>query len=54
MCPDSVLSGVVLRPDHFVPYVGAKPVGKGWNNKRGKAEKGRADTHVPAHDGWAV
>jgi hypothetical protein len=40
--------------DHFVPYTGAKPVGKGWNNKRGKAEKGRADTHVTAHDGRAV
>src|SRR5262249_22703821 len=40
--------------DHFVPYAGAKPAGKGWNNKRGKAEKGRADTHVTAHDGRAV
>jgi hypothetical protein len=29
-------------------------VGKGWNNKRGRAEKGRADTHVTAHDGRAV
>ena len=28
--------------------------GKGWNNKRGRAEKGRADTHVTAHDGRAV
>ena len=27
---------------------------KGWNNKRGRAEKGRADTHVTAHDGRAV
>ena len=27
---------------------------KGWNNKRGKAERGRADTHVTAHDGRAV
>ena len=40
--------------DHFVPYTGAKPVGKGWNNKRGRAEKGHADTHVTAHDGRAV
>ena len=38
----------------FVPYTGAKPVAKGWNNKRGRAEKGRADTHVTAHDGRAV
>jgi len=47
-------SGVCYVDDHFVPYTGAKPVGKGWNNKRGRAEKGRADTHVTAHDGRAV
>jgi hypothetical protein len=29
-------------------------VAKGWNNKRGRAEKGRADTHVTAHDGRAA
>ncbi len=49
-----VTSGVYYVDDHFVPYAGAKPVGKGWNNKRGRAEKGRADTHVTAHDGRAV
>ena len=49
-----VTSGVYYVDDHFVPYTGAKPVGKGWNNKRGKAERGRADTHVTAHDGRAV
>ena len=49
-----VTSGVYYVDDHFVPYTGAKPVGKGWNNKRGRAEKGRADTHVTAHDGRAV
>src|SRR6266851_8007756 len=48
------LSGVCYVDDHFVPYTGAKPVGKGWNNKRGRAEKGRAGTHVTAHDGRAV
>ena len=47
-------SGVYYVDDHFVPYAGAKPVGKGWNNKRGRAEKGRADTHLTAHDGRAV
>ena len=47
-------SGVYYVDDHFVPYTGAKPVGEGWNNKRGRAEKGRADTHVTAHDGRAV
>src|SRR5487761_1170397 len=49
-----VLSGVYYVDDHFVPYTGAKPVGKGWNNKRGRAERGRGDTHVTAHDGRAV
>ena len=51
---DPVASGVYYVGDHFVPYTGAKPVGKGWNNKRGRAERGRADTHVTAHDGRAV
>jgi len=49
-----VTSGVCYVDDHFVPCAGAKPVGKGWNDKRGRAEKGRADTHVTAHDGRAV
>jgi len=49
-----VLSGVYYVDDHFVPYAGAKPVAKGWNNKRHRAERGRADTHVTAHDGRAV
>jgi transposase len=47
-------SGVYYVDDHFVPYAGARPVGKGWNNKRGRAERGRADTHVTTHDGRAV
>ena len=47
-------SGVYYVDDHFVPYTGAKPAGKGWNNKRGRAEKGRADTHVTTHDGRAA
>ena len=47
-------SGVYYVDDHFVPYAGAKPVGKGWNNKRGRAGRGRADTHVTSHDGRAV
>jgi hypothetical protein len=54
LAADPVLSGVYYVDDHFVPYAGAKPVAKGWNNKRGHAEKGRADTHVTAHDGRAV
>src|SRR5260370_4467487 len=51
---DPVTSGVYYVDDHFIPYTGAKPVGKGWNNKRGKAEKGHADTHVTADDRRAV
>jgi Transposase protein len=54
LAADPVLSGVYYVDDHFVPYTGAKPVPKGWNNKRGRAERGRADTHVTAHDGRAV
>ncbi len=54
LAADPVVSGVYYVDDHFVPYTGAKPVGKGWNSKRGRAEKGRADTHVTAHDGRAV
>lgn len=40
--------------DHFVPYGGAKPVGKGWNNKRGRAERGLGDTLVCDYRGRAV
>jgi Transposase protein/Helix-turn-helix domain len=54
LAADPMTSQVYYVDDHFVPYTGAKPVGKGWNNKRGRAEKGRADTHVTAHDGRAV
>jgi len=54
LAADPVTSGVYYVDDHFVPYAGAKPVAKGWNNKRGKAERGRADTHVTAHDVRAV
>ena len=54
LAADPVASGVYYVDDHFVPYTGAKPVAKGWNNKRGKAERGRAGTHVTAHDGRAV
>ena len=54
LAADPVTSGVYYVDDHFVPYSGARPVARGWNNKRGKAERGRADTHVTAHDGRAV
>jgi hypothetical protein len=54
LAADPVISRVYYVDDHFVPYTGAKPVARGWNNKRGRAERGRADTHVTAHDGRAV
>jgi len=54
LAADPVLSGVYYAGDYFMPYAGANPVGKGWNNKRGKVGKGRADTHVTTHDGRAV
>ena len=54
LAADPVLSGVYYVDDHFVPYAGAKPVAKGWNNKRGNAERGRADTLLAVHDGRAV
>src|SRR5258708_2461158 len=54
LAADPVTSGGHYVDDHFVPYARAEPAGKGWNNKRGRAEKGRADTHVTAHDGRAV
>lgn len=54
LAADPVTSGVYYVDDHFVPYTGAKPVAKGWNNKRGRAERGHADTHVTAYDGRAV
>jgi len=54
LAADPVTSGVYYVDDHFIPYTGAKPVAKGRNNKRGRAERGHADTHVTAHDGRAV
>ena len=54
LAADPVTSGVCYVDDHFIPYTGAKPVAKGWNNKRGRAERGHADTHVTAYDGRAV
>ena len=54
LAADPVTSGVYYVDDHFIPYTGAKPVAKGWNNKRGRAERGHAGTHVTAHDGRAV
>ncbi len=40
--------------DHFVPYEGAEPVGKGYNTERRHAQKGLADTVVTDYHGRAV
>jgi hypothetical protein len=37
---------VYVVDDHFVPYAGARPLAKGYDTKRGKALRGRADTLV--------
>ena len=51
---DAPALGVYFVDDHFVPYSGAKPVGKGWNTKRKTAMRGRADTLVTDYRGRAV
>jgi hypothetical protein len=40
--------------DHFVPYEGAKPVGKGYNTTRRHVQKGLADTQGSDYAGRAV
>jgi hypothetical protein len=51
---DPCTSGVYFVDEHFVPYTGALPVGKGWNTKRRHAEAGRVDTMVADAAGRAV
>ena len=51
LAADPVTSGVYYVDDHFIPYTGAKPVAKGWNNKRGRAERGHADPMSPPMTG---
>src|SRR5512133_3636032 len=51
---EAPLLGLYFVDDHFVPYEGAKPVGKGYNTKRRTAQKGLADTVVTDYHGRAV
>jgi hypothetical protein len=51
---DAPLMNLYFVDDHFVPYEGAKPVGKGYNTKRRHAQKGLADTLVTDYSGRAV
>src|SRR5207244_1786299 len=54
LAADPCTSGVYFIDEHFVPYTGALPVGKGWNTKRRHAEAGRIDTVVADAAGRAV
>jgi hypothetical protein len=51
---EAPLLNLYFVDDHFVPYEGAKPVGKGYNTKRRHAQKGLADTLVTDYHGRAV
>jgi hypothetical protein len=54
LAADAPLMNLCFLDDHFVPYEGAKPVGKGYNTKRRHAHKGLADTLVTDYAGRAV
>jgi hypothetical protein len=51
---DPAADPVFFVDDHFVPYSGAQPVGKGWNTKRRHAQPGRDDTLLVDARGRAV
>jgi len=51
---DPAADPVFFVDDHFVPYSGARPVGKGWNTKRRHAQPGRDDTLIVDARGRAV
>jgi DNA-binding CsgD family transcriptional regulator len=54
LAAEAPLLNLYFVDDHFVPYEGAKPVGKGYNTKRRTAQKGLADTLVTDYHGRAV
>ncbi len=54
LAADPEASGVYYVDDHFVPYAGAKPVGKGWDTKHRRVARGRADTFVVDSRGRAL
>jgi hypothetical protein len=51
MKADPGRSRVFYVDDHFISYTGEQPAGKGWNNRRGRAGKGRFDTLVTSRGG---
>ncbi len=54
LATDPAADPVYFVDDHFVPYTGARPVGKGWNTKRRHAQPGRDDTLLVDARGRAV
>ncbi|HNV11683.1 MAG TPA: helix-turn-helix domain-containing protein [Propionibacteriaceae bacterium] len=54
LASDPADTPVYFVDDHFVPYAGARPVGKGWNTKRRHAQPGRDDTLLVDARGRAV
>lgn len=54
LAADPCTSGVYFVDEHFMPYSGALPVGKGWNTKRRHAQPGRVDTMVADAAGRAI
>jgi transposase len=54
LATDPAADPVYFVDDHFVPYSGARPVGKGWNTKRRHAQPGRDDTLIVDARGRAV
>ncbi|HET6949043.1 MAG TPA: hypothetical protein VFI47_01615 [Acidimicrobiales bacterium] len=54
LAADPCTSGVYFVDEHFMPYSGALPLGKGWNTKRRHAQPGRVDTLIADAAGRAV
>ncbi len=54
LAADPATDPVYFVDDHFVPYSGARPVGKGWNTKRRHAQPGQDDTMLVDARGRAV
>ncbi len=54
LAADPDASGTYCVDDHFVPYAGAKPVGKGWDAKHRRVASGRGVTYVVDSRGRAL
>jgi hypothetical protein len=54
LAADPCQCGVYFVDEHFMPYDGMLPVGKGYNTKRRRAQSGRVDTTICDLSGRAV